>query len=176
MSEASESSPALRAGFTPEEQDALCLALGRIVFQWSFVEMYTAELIQALVPVSGRLTSILTAGTPLDAQLDSIDALLNLNGAHDLRSQFRDQRQVINRLKGSRNAAVHSGWSPSNERRAEPISIDSRGRKARASPGFVVHFEGGLSELEHLRREIEQATEGLDAILCEIWRRGLHLE
>ena len=176
MKDTGDLSAGLQAGFTPEEQDALCLALGQVVLQWSSVEVYTSELIQALVPVSGRLTSILIAGTPLDAQWDSIDALLYAKGAEDLRSQFKESRGTIDRLKTKRNAAVHSRWAPSNEHRAGPISIDSRGRKARASPGFVVHFEGGLSELEQLRRDIEEATQGLDAILCEIWRRGLHLK
>lgn len=155
-------------GFTEEMRDELCLALGRVVLKWSSIEYYTSEIIQALVPVSGRITSILVAGMQLDAQWDSIDALLEVKGAEALRRKFKDCRGEIARLKTKRNAAVHAGWWPTNSESPGPIALDSRSRKARAAPGFVFHFEGGLPELTRLASEIERSAEELRAILYVI--------
>lgn len=155
-------------------------AVGKVALAWSMLERRTHGLLWMYTsqgqPVQHQPSRILIAGMALQAQWDAIEVFLN--GSYpptaDVESLawFKTWRTTAeNRLRPSRNDAVHSVWTiDGNDPDPSAIAMDEVSRKARAGVRWDV-LSGGLVEVEKLAEEINRHHVDLARFVGQEFRR-----
>jgi hypothetical protein len=145
-----------------DDEDQLYLALGRIVANWSLIEIASGHVLMGLIGSRDEtLARAIVAGQRVENVWETIEVVLSgpSGGTPEELAEFRAWRRSANRFRRRRNEAVHSAWSLTGGD-AGPAAWDVMSQRAKRGARADL-FPAGVPELEELARDIADCEERL---------------
>jgi hypothetical protein len=154
---------------SPQDQDDVHRALGRIAANWSLIEIASGLVLMSLVGSRDEtLARAVVAGQRVENIWETVSALLASYG-EDATTElvaFQAWRRTANKCRRRRNEAIHSAWSLTSER-GGPAAWDVMSQKAKRGARADL-FPGGVDELVELAVDIAACEERLTRIHGDI--------
>ena len=145
-----------------DDEDQLYLALGRIVANWSLIEIASGHVLMGLIGSRDEtLARAIVAGQRVENVWETIEVVLSgpSGGTPEELAEFRAWRRSANRFRRRRNEAVHSAWSLTGGDTG-PAAWDVMSQRAKRGARADL-FPAGVPELEELARDIADCEERL---------------
>jgi len=145
-----------------DDEDQLYLALGRIVANWSLIEIASGHVLMGLIGSRDEtLARAIVAGQRVENVWETIEVVLSgpTGGTPEELAEFRAWRRSANRFRRRRNEAVHSAWSLTRGD-GGPAAWDVMSQRAKRGARADL-FPEGVPELEELARDIADCEERL---------------
>src|SRR5271157_3597542 len=139
-------------------QDEFYKALGRIVIEWSHLELAIKETIALCISDDQGLNDRVTANEPLPALLTLLNSLFGYRvGDSQELEHLKELRKVVDELAKKRNDLIHSHWfvaTINSEFRVRRDKVTKRGRA-----GFEFELDTPTSDsLSKLIKDIKRAS------------------
>jgi hypothetical protein len=154
---------------SPQDQDDVHRALGRIAANWSLIEIASGLVLMSLVGSRDEtLARAVVAGQRVENIWETVSALLASYGEEATAElvAFQAWRRTANKCRRRRNEAIHSAWSLTSER-GGPEAWDVMSQKAKRGARADL-FPGGVDELVELAVDIAACEERLTRIHGDI--------
>ena len=145
-----------------DHEDELYLALGRIVANWSLIEIASGHVLMGLIGSRDEtLARAIVAGQRVENVWETIEVVLAgpSGGTPEELAEFRAWRRSANRFRRRRNEAVHSAWSLTGGD-GGPAAWDVMSQRAKRGAREDL-FPEGVPELKELARDIADCEDRL---------------